>query len=295
MVPILVGVEFLTPGQWEPRVAAHEARVDDLLTDHLARQSRGEAHPVEDFLFRYYPFRPASLRRWHPGATTTLLGDPPHAGWPGYVRDGGGVRVSDRLVEKRRSGAEWIADLLRRTASRPARTDCFGLHEWAMVYRSTPDDVRHQQVPLRLGHDGTDAVVDSHKIRCTHYDAHRFFTDAAAPRNTITPTRATMADLEQPGCLHTNMDVYRWAGKVSPLVGSDIVLDAFVLAREIRELDMRASPYDVTSLGLAPVPIETPDGKAEYVAAQRDFADRAAILRARLLAALDDVLAVRAA
>ena len=28
----------------------------------------GTAHPVEDFLFTYYPFKPALLRRWHPGA-----------------------------------------------------------------------------------------------------------------------------------------------------------------------------------------------------------------------------------
>lgn len=160
-----------------------------------------------------------------------------------------------------------------------------------MVYRTTPDEIRHQHLPLRLGHDRTDAVVESHRIRCTHYDAYRFFTSAAAPRNTVRPTRTTMVDLEQPGCLHTNMDVYRWAGKLSPLVSSDIVLDAFVLAREIRELDMRASPYDLASYGLSPVAIETPAGKAEYVAAQRDFADRTAVLRARLLAEINGVLA----
>ena len=29
--------------------------------------SRGERHPVDDFLFEYYPNRPSLLRRWHPG------------------------------------------------------------------------------------------------------------------------------------------------------------------------------------------------------------------------------------
>ena len=46
---------------------------------------------------------------------------------------------------------------------------------------------------------------------------------------------------------------------------------------------MRASPYDLADLGFAPVRIETPEGKQEYAAAQRGFADRAAPLRERLI------------
>jgi hypothetical protein len=64
-----------------------------------------------------------------------------------------------------------------------------------------------------------------------------------------------------------------------------------VLAGEIRELDMRASPYDLGEFGYAPVAIETPDGKAEYVTAQRAFAARGAVLRARLLEVCDALLA----
>lgn len=82
------------------------------------------------------------------------------------------------------------------------------------------------------------------------------------------------------------MDIYKWAYKLSPLIPSELVADAFVLAREIRELDMRASPYDLSALGYRPVRIETPDGKREYAAAQRSFADRAGVLRSRLLAAI---------
>ena len=36
---------------------------------------------------------------------------------------------------------------------------------------------------------------------------------------------------------------------------------------------MRASPYDLSGLGYPPVEVETPSGKPEYVAAQRDFAE----------------------
>ena len=65
------------------------------------------------------------------------------------------------------------------------------------------------------------------------------------------------------------MDVYKWAYKMIPVVPSELLLDCFELARSIRELDMRASPYDLSELGYPPVAIETAEGKAEYVAAQR--------------------------
>ena len=46
------------------RAAAHEARVDALVGDHLARRRDGVKHPVHDFLFTDYSFRPAQLRLW---------------------------------------------------------------------------------------------------------------------------------------------------------------------------------------------------------------------------------------
>ena len=51
---------------------------------------------------------------------------------------------------------DFVGGLLAATASRPAFTGCFGLHEWAMVYRQ--QETRHDW-PLRLGPEGTDAVV----------------------------------------------------------------------------------------------------------------------------------------
>ena len=67
--------------------------------------------------------------------------------------------------------------------------------------------------------------------------------------------------------------------------------DCFELAWDIRELDMRASPYDFSDLGFEPVRIETPEGKQEYVAAQRAFAERGAPLRQRLIEECDRLLA----
>jgi hypothetical protein len=156
-----------------------------------------------------------------------------------------------------------------------------------MVYRA--EEHRHP-LPLRLGRAGTDAVVESHPVRCSHFDAFRFFTPAAVGRNRLRPTRATQVELEQPGCLHATMDLYKWAYKLGPAVPGDLLLDCFVLAADVRELDMRASPYDLRDAGYAPVPIETPEGKAEYVAAQRAFSRRGAALRSRLLAVCDRLL-----
>ena len=151
-----------------------------------------------------------------------------------------------------------------------------------MVFQQDTGAQRHSGRALRLGQDGTDEVVRTHQIRCTHYDAFRFFTAPARPRNLLQPNLDSRPDLEQPGCLHASMDLYKWAYKLLPAVPSELLVDCFVLARQIRELDMRASPYDLTDLGYLPVRIETVAGKAEYVAAQRDFAARAQVLRRRL-------------
>jgi hypothetical protein len=171
--------------------------------------------------------------------------------------------------------------------SRPVHAGCFGLHEWAMVHRA--DETRHDW-PLRLGGARTDEVVESHRIACSHFDAYRFFTPTAGPLNTLSPGRDDRAVYEQPGCLHATMDLYKHAFRLWPLVGSDLVADAFVLAREVREVDMRASPYDFGDLGLEPIRIETPEGKREYAAHQRTFAERAAPLRERLVERCDLLL-----
>ena len=248
------------------REAAHRARLAPYVEPHLARRRDGVKHPVHDFLFTYYSFSPAKLMAWHPG-------------WPGS-----GTREQlDRLRPLIRS----TRTLLVATMNRPTHTGCFGLHEWAMVHGT--DETRHAW-PLRLGGDGTDVVVESHRIACSHFDAYRFFTPTAVPLNTLSPGRDDRAAYEQPGCLHATMDLYKHAFRLSPLVSSDLVADCFVLAWQVREVDMRASPYDFSNLGLEPIRIETPEGKREYAAHQRAFADRAAPLRGRLVETCDLLL-----
>ena len=245
---------------------AHRARLAPYVEPHLARRRDGVKHPVHDFLFTYYSHPPAKLMTWEPGW--------PASGYPA-------------LLAKRLPLVRSTLALLRATASRPAQLGCFGLHEWAMVYRA--DETRHPQ-PLRLGGAGTDTVVESHRITCSHFDAFRFFTPPATPLNTLRPGRDDRAAYEQPGCLHGTMDLYKHAFRLWPLVGSDLVADAFELAWDVRIVDMRAAPYDMTGVRLdptgepwSPSRIETVEGKQEYAAAQRAFAERAAPIRQRLI------------
>ncbi|WP_068160370.1 3-methyladenine DNA glycosylase [Rhodococcus phenolicus] len=282
-------VTVLTEPDWTARRDRHRAAVDELLAGHLRRRAARQPHPVHDFLFTYYNHRPNQLRRWHPGFGVVLLGAAArdyrdHPGYEPVVADGqAGVTVSRRAALDRLDTVTFVRDLLAATAARPAQLGCFGLHEWAMVYRTDDDGVRHNAVPLRLGHDGTDAVVESLQLRCSHYDAFRFFTPDAVPRNIEPLTRQTQIAREQPGCLHAGMDLYKWCYKLSPLVDSDLLLACFRHAGAARELDMRASPYDLSDYGYSPITIETAAGRAQYVREQSALTTRAAALRQELL------------
>lgn len=285
----------LDADRWHADQAEHRRAADALTAGHRARRAAGDRHPVWDFMFHYYPVKPSQLRRWSPGAGTGLqltaadADGPQTPGPPALHRivDGDRGRIwqvdTDAVRARRGRAVRYIHRLLRATVGRPAQLACFGMHEWAMVYHATP---RHPE-PLRLGAAATDRVVESSTLRCTHIDAYRFFTADAAPRNTLRPTRETQVDLEQPGCLHATMDLYKWATKLGPLVPGDLWLDTFRLACDVRTLDMAASPYDLTAWGLDPVPVETPAGRSEYARRQRGLADRGQQLRRRLLALLD--------
>ena len=248
---------------------------------------------MHDFLFTYYSFAPAKLKQWMPDLNTSMA-DVTHADrlrwpWLGTERfchaDGCCSLDREKLDDRARSTARWIAELCGNILSRPSRFRCFGLHEWAMVYRQTAEEIRHNQHRLRLSATEVEMFVKSQALCCTHYDAFRFFTPEARPMNTFAPTLELRQELEQGGCLHANMDLYKWAVKLWPWAGTDLVADAFFLAMEGRDLDMRASPYDLRDLGYEPVCIETPEGREIYEREQKGLADKARPLRARLQAA----------
>lgn len=239
---------------------------------------------MDDFLFDYYPYSVGRLEAWHPGHGVELIGDVrEYTGHPDYVRTQRGVTTGASRLERHRQRLDLAIRLLDATASREPQLGCFGMHEWAMVYGQQQEDVRHSSYPLRLGPTEISAAVDDIGLRCTHIDAYRFFTPAAMPLNAHEPTRATQHDWEQPGCLHANMDLYKYAMWFQPFTSSDLVAECFALARQARELDMRAAPYDLLALGYEPIRVETPEGRVEYARMQRELAAAAAALRARLL------------
>lgn len=274
----------LPRSEWEERSRRHKERMSEWTEDRTYRSSRNIPHPVYDFLFDYYPFRPAYLKRWSPGvhvilqdATSTELD------WPEdfVVTEVGAFIAAESFPERRRPFLEWALKYLGATRDRQPIFSCFGLHEWAMVYQC--DTPRHAKVPMRLTQREIDSFVESSDLRCTHYDAFRFFTPRAVPRNRTPLTREATIDSDQRACIHVTMDLYRFANKIAPWCSSEILGDAFLLAADARQVDMRASPYDLRSQGFEPICIETPAGREEYVREQRRLASLAQPLRDKLI------------
>jgi len=127
------------------------------------------------------------------------------------------VQVPTQLQADGRYG--WIQlsthrDILVKTQGRAAHFGCFGYHEWAMLYKANK---KHQEeLPLRVSQQVIDQVVEEEgNLKCTHFDAWRFFDKQAQPLNVLSPlTRADQQLYEQPGCIHATMDLFKYAYKV---------------------------------------------------------------------------------
>jgi len=282
--------------EWRDRTARHERRVEPWVAPRQERKRTGATHPVDDFLFDYYPYSIAKLRAWHPGYGVELLGT--HTQLHHYLSTGQyrrtdyGATADASLLTKHLPRLRLVGKLLRNTLDRNEPTGCFGMHEWAMVYGSDSKEVRHTSVPLRLAPEQIKATVDAVGLRCTHLDAYRFFTAEATPNNATILTRANQPHDERAGCLHANMDLYKYSMWFSPFVGSDLIADAFALAREARDLDMRAAPYDLENFGYSPIPLETADGRRQYASEQRVIARRAQPIREKLLESIAHLIEV---
>eukprot|EP00933_Yihiella_yeosuensis_P038075 TRINITY_DN32038_c0_g1_i1.p1 TRINITY_DN32038_c0_g1~~TRINITY_DN32038_c0_g1_i1.p1 ORF type:complete len:215 (-),score=50.46 TRINITY_DN32038_c0_g1_i1:593-1237(-) len=184
---------------------------------------------------------------------------------------------------------------------------CYGLHEWAMVYQ--PDGAEEvnktQKLPFRLLQSTINEVVETSSINCTHIDAVRFFTPQAKPMNRQAQlieehgNRARIM-LEQPGCVHAVMDLFKWAIDVFPFASSDIVFEALVLGLKARAVDMRASPYCLGEVpfkvgdelldDLRPITVENPSGRLEYSRLQKELFRSSCPVRKMLMMVFDAVL-----
>lgn len=277
--------------EWVERQRAHIARVSEWADSRVARATRDILDPVYDFLFTYYPFRPSHLKRWSPGIGVKLQDAHAHElDWADDFRfeaDGAYISQSS-FPERRRPFLEWAHKYLTGIAARPPQFSCFGLHEWAMVYRC--EAPRHSQVPMRLSPEEIDKVVESSDLRCTHYDAFRFFTPEAVPLNKNRLTRDVTTEFDQRACIHVTMDLYRFAHKIAPWCSSELIGDAFLLAADARRIDMRASPYDLQADGFEPIRVETTSGREDYINEQRRLAELAAPIRQRLIGVYGELI-----
>ena len=242
----------------------------------------GVAHPVEDFLFTYYSYRPASLRRWHPGLGVELDRRASRA----FERRRGlrslhaGRRDARPGADVRRTGrirSRWIR---RPARAPPPRAPPDARHASACTNgpwstARPADEVRHAAYPLRLGaagnrRGGGDAP---HHAAAT---STRFASSPsrARPLNVLQPTRESPA---RPRA--TRLPARRrWTSTSGPTSCArsrhrSWWPTASRWPARFRVVDMRAAPYDLQlSLGVEPIRIETPEGKGAYVTAQRSFA-----------------------
>ena len=280
---------------WQKAAKAHRRRAEEWTLPYRSRRTQGRLHPVHDFLFIYYRFAPAQLEQWHPAAGTSLEAPQMISNYSEkyYTHADSTLFLDpDKIDVKARKRLQWSLYLCCAVGNRPPQFRCFGMHEWAMVYQGGPEGrPRHEgTLNLRLPQAQIDELVRNQLTCCSHFDAFRFFTDSAKPFNRLHPTQEARLHNEQPGCLHTNMDLYKWTAKSMPWVGSDLLWDAFEYAVRCREIDMRASPYDCTPLGLQPIRIETLEGRAEYEREQRKLADDGQPLRTRLIDSLKAII-----
>jgi len=274
---------------WTARAATHSALIAPMTDAFLKRRSVGKSHPVHDFLFTYYNCSPGKLSQWVPSYQEQLIITPELKNkyfWldSDYFQEKENILSSNlnRIQNNTLDLLHFIKELCQNLLERPPRFGCFGLHEWAMVYKLSPEALRHQ-LPLRMPSDQLAAFVESQNLCCSHYDAYRFFTKEARPLNILDPLLETRLQMEQAGCIHANMDLYKWSSKLWPWIGSDFLAKCFFLALDCRELDMRASPYDLKEYGYLPIPIETEEGRKDYQKSQQSLTEKSQILRRELL------------
>lgn len=169
--PAGTGARRLRYADWRAREAAHRLRADALTAGHRSRRGLGERHPVEDFLWTYYSVTPSELRRSHPGAGAILVdGAKDRATWQHYTVTGEyGLDAAVDLpayFERRGGIVDYIERLLGATLERTPQFGCFGLHKWAMVYRSSAEERRHTRLPARGGMPGCSAASPPGGTRC---------------------------------------------------------------------------------------------------------------------------------
>lgn len=268
------------------RIQEYNAVFDKKLGAYLEARSKGKKEAVIDFMFEYYFFKPSKLKKWSPGFGKILHIDESYKELnlehlPLIQFDSYSTLDIKAFPKKRVGALIWQLNLQEAILNQTKQFNCFGLHEWAMLYKT--DEYRHPYLSLRISQEVIDETVQNSNLKCTHFDAYRFFTQEALPLNQNQLDRDKVLAFEQGGCLHNNMDLYKWVTKFYPFTSTELIWDCFCFALDTRILDMEASPYDVQDYGYGFVPIETHAGRMEYATRQKKLAERAENLRIRLI------------
>ena len=145
------------------------------------------SNPIYNFLISYYGFSGSKgvgrLCRYSPGPDVPFnTGELDGMNVP-YTRryltsssSHSELSYYDSSQMKNRSGLSWNLNLLKCTRSNTPVLNCYGLHEWAMLYRPASDDVGSSYqggLPLRVDLSVVEEVVDKGGLKCTHIDAIR--------------------------------------------------------------------------------------------------------------------------
>jgi hypothetical protein len=206
---------------------------------------------------------------------------------------------SSRKEENARLSAPflWYRSILQQTLTAEPIFHCYGLHEWAMQYQPAgappPPSAKYQtHLPLRVSREVINETVERKGVSCTHVDALRYFTEDAVPLNQYGGPleRADQARLEQPACVHAHMDLIKMALKLQPFCDPSLLERVLQVGLEARRLDVAASPYDASAYGVGMVPIDTPEGRAEYRTKQKELMERVEPVRRDLLRAYENFI-----
>ena len=216
----------------------------------------GERHAVEDFLYDYYGTKPSLLRRWHPGAGVALgrrRRPREHAAGAGTATDADGAVTARR---RRRSSptaatpSRFVRELLGATASRrPARSAASGCTSgrWS-TGRTTSTGTRCRCGSGSDGHrrrrrGAPDPLHALRRVPLLHARGGRAQPAAADPRRA--------AGMEQPGCLHAGDGPLQVGAQArARSCPATCCSTASSSPATSATLDMQASPYDVTDVGL---------------------------------------------
>jgi hypothetical protein len=196
--PPLYQPEVLSLEEWSLRADSYLERAKELTGGRRSERQ----HPIYNFIYNYYAWKPSVLiDTWSPGSGVILQGGGSADGrlpmrYFERLADGsGGFYSASCLSAKRVKALRWVRNFLAASGSRAPHFNCFGLHEWAMLFHppnGSGEVSRHQDLPLRVNMSQLNAVVESVPMACTHFDAFRFFSPEARPLNSKMLTRQVL-------------------------------------------------------------------------------------------------------